>query len=154
MAQAWEADAGPVHVEFTNGAKVAAGFAAAPRAMKAAQRKANAQTGREVRGWIRSEAASATRQQRRMAGGIGSAGNSTQAVITMRNTPGAPGAMGAFLGSKNYRQFPAPIAPNWVVGGPGGPMVVNPTIRKHKDDIETIHLDGQLNAAAGRLTRI
>lgn len=38
-------------------------------------------------------------------------------------------AMGALLGAKRYRQFPAWVGNDWTVGGPGGPYGLNAAIR-------------------------
>jgi hypothetical protein len=140
-------------VQFEDGARVAAALKVAPLAMKAELRKSNAATARLVRSGTRSAAAAGTRQQARMAGGIGSTSNSTSSTLTLRNTAGAPGAMGAFLGSKRYKQFPPPVGNTWTVGGPGGPYVINPYIEAHEAEIETVFLQGQLDAVARGLPR-
>lgn len=135
-----------LHVELKDGARIQAGLRVAPQRMKQELRRSHGALARMTRGWLRAAALSATPQQRHMAGGIGSSANSTSASVTMRNTARAPGAMGAFLGSLRYRQFPPPIAPGWKVGGPGGPMVVNPTLRRRERDIDDLFIDGQMAA--------
>ena len=149
----WKADAGLVSVEITNAAKVVAGLKVAPRLMTAQQRRSAERTARGVGGWVAAAASSGSAQQARMASGIQSAATSSAAVLTLQNTLSAPGAMGAFLGARQYLQFPPPVAPGWVIGGPGGPLVINPTYRAHEAEIGAFWLDGQVDAATRDLPR-
>lgn len=150
----WKAEAGPIDVEFTNGAKVAAGLKVAPREMKRELRRSNALVGREARGWLRSAASSGTSQQRHMARGIGSSASSTEVRVTIQNTRSAPGALGAFYGAKRYPQFPTWVGNSWKPATAGeGPYVINPELARRQPAIETIYLQGQADAVARALPR-
>lgn len=112
----------------------------------AASNRALARTERDV---IRTRARSGTRQQQRMAGGIGSRASRTSASISVRNTAGAPGATATFWGQKGkfgwyanprYResppQGPAWVGNSWTVATRGqGPHVINETLAERIDDI-------------------
>jgi hypothetical protein len=139
----------PVRFEFEHADRLAIAFRAAPAEMKKALRKSNADLGRKASAGVRAAAATGTRQQARMARGIGFSTSATSVSIRVRNTSSAPGAAGAFYGAKFRKQFPRPWAgTGWVVGGSGGPRVLNPWVRDHKAQAERDFLDGQVVAVA------
>jgi hypothetical protein len=111
--------------------------------------KTNRDLARSERDVIRSAARSGTRQQQKMAGGIGARASRTSASISVRNTKGAPGATSTFWGQKGkygwyanprYRDSP-PQGPTWVgnswtVATKGqGPHVINDTLADRIDEI-------------------
>lgn len=140
-------------VEFKNRAAVLAGFEKAPREMKRALRKSAAETARQVRGTVRSAAASGTPQQARMARGIGSSANSTSAIITVKNTRSAPGALGSLYGSKRFRQFPAWVGNSWKPLTRGEGPAHSRWLAPRKHEIEQRFVDGQLAALDQALPR-
>lgn len=79
-------------------------------------------------------------QQRRALPGVVAAAQQRHALV--RFDPNKrPFVLGAFFGSRRYRQFPEWVGNRWEPGGPGGPYVVNQQIRQHDDDIIDLYGD-------------
>jgi len=154
VAGTWKADAGLIDVEFTNGAKIAAGFAVAPKEMRAELRKSHTQTAKEAQKWIRSGAQQGTPQQRHMGNAIQGRGNSTQAIIAIVPTKKTAGAQGTFYGAKQFKQFPTWVGNTWTPGVSGqGPYVINPVLAARQNDLDVIFLEGQAQAVARAVPR-
>lgn len=86
--------------------------------------------------------------ERHMAGGIGSAANSTSAAITIRNTRSAPGAQGAFYGSTRYPQFHKRwVGKSWAFPSrTQGPQPLGSVFVQHESQADAMFLDGQFTA--------
>jgi len=83
----------------------------------------------------RTAAKSGERQQPKAATVLLGKGSAGAAALAIRATAKAPFGIGAFMGSKKYRQVPPWIGENWDVMEGTGPYVVAPTIAENRDEI-------------------
>ncbi|MCU1356384.1 MAG: hypothetical protein JWM89_1802 [Acidimicrobiales bacterium] len=149
------AEPGLVHLELKDAAKITAAQRACPRAMAQQQRTWNRQTAKLTAGWIRSATTGGTPQQRHMAKGIRATATANSSIIAIANGASSPGALGAFVGSRRWHQFPEWVGTGWAPGDANaGPYIVNPTLHRHEADIQTLFLQGQLEAAARPFPRL
>jgi hypothetical protein len=97
-------------------------------------RKANKEAADIAASASRSNAHGGTRQQSAAASAIKASGTQSAAQVVI-DAGRVPFALGAFLGSRAYPQFPEWVGNSWEPGGPGGPYAVNPAIREKEDEI-------------------
>lgn len=90
--------------------------------------KAHREVGRLVTDRSKSGASGGTRQQARAASVLLGKGTSTEASVAIRNTGRIPYGLGAFLGAKQYRQFPPWVGNTWDLANGEGPYVVAPAV--------------------------
>lgn len=83
----------------------------------------------------RTNAKSASRQQAKAATVLLGKGSAGAAAIAIRATSKAPYGIGAFMGARRFRQFPAWVGEGWDVMAGDGPYVVAPTIADNRDEI-------------------
>lgn len=145
-----------VSAEFSNGQKLAAGMKAAPREMKRELRKSHRQTAKVAEGWTRDAARAGTPQQRHFANAIRGTSTSTQArITTAASSKRQRGALGAFYGSKRFKQFPKWVGNRWKPAKRGqGPQPHNTVLAEKQKDIETIFAKGQEAAIKRALPRL
>jgi hypothetical protein len=82
-----------------------------------------------------------TRQQQKAAKAILGKATARSADIAIRNLSSVPFGLGAFLGAKQYRQFPAWVGNNWNIDAGEGPYVIAPTIASHRQQIADMFTD-------------
>ena len=63
------------------------------------------------------------------------------ADIAVRNLSSVPFGLGAFLGAKQYRQFPAWVGSSWDLDAGEGPYVIAPTIAARRQQITDMFTD-------------
>lgn len=76
-----------------------------------------------------------TAQQVKASRAILGKGQTDTALIAIRNLGSVPFGIGAFMGSVQYKQFPAWVGQNWDIEAGDGPYVIAPIIASGREDI-------------------
>lgn len=109
-----------------------------------ALRKAHRNVAKLVEGRSRGRG---TAQQVRAANAILGKATSGKAFIGIRNTARVPFGIGAFMGAKQYRQFPEWVGNNWNLEAGVGPYVIADVISSGRDDIIESFIEEMRSAA-------
>lgn len=148
-------------VEVKGADLLARSLAKASKDQQKAVAASNRKVARYARDQGRDRARSGTKQQRKMAGGIGSRASKNDARLTIKNTKGAPGAQGAFYGAKGRsgwyanpryaestgRQFPQWVGNSWPIATKGqGPQPINDMLADELPKIGDMYLEGAWDA--------
>lgn len=109
-----------------------------------ALRKAHKNVSKIVEGRSRGRG---TRQQVKAARAILGAGTTAEALIKIRNLNAVPFGIGAFMGAKQYGQFPEWVGNNWNLEAGTGPYVIADVISSGRTDIIEAFTEEMRNAA-------
>lgn len=114
-----------------------AGDRETPKQVRAAHKDA----AKVAEGKSRGRASSSEPQQQRAAAALLGKGTPAAAVLAIRNTGAVPFGVGAFMGAKQFRQFPAWVGNAWDLEAGVGPYVVAEAIRDGLEEITDTYLE-------------